>query len=393
MKMPSFASIRLRSSFARPANGRLDTLTSLRFVAALAIVFHHLEDFGFSWSITRMLPLDGAVSFFIVLSGFILFVVHGDIEGGSARKAYLVARAARIFPLHLATFVLLFVLLQGEPNRLGAGEDSLWSAVLNVLLLQAWAPVGAIFLGYNSVSWTLSVAVFLSVAFLFLAVDFRRRWPLALAGSALLVIGLATFSDAVAVANYDDPLRGVSPAGLVDVNPLARLFEFVVGMCAGLAYRRGLPAAIDVRIATAAELGVILLFAANLLLVLPFSDFFTTHVSMSGGVWFAHGGALLPSMALVIYGLAFQRGWISGLLRHPVPVFLGEISFAIYLVHQILLRAYASQTDWFTGLPPSYFLPLYFAVLFAVSAFLWRFVEVPARQALRAAYARRMGNA
>ncbi len=62
----------------RNLTNKLDQLTSLRFFAALMIVFHHLEGL-FGISIVRF-HLDHGVSFFFVLSGFILTYVYPQLE-------------------------------------------------------------------------------------------------------------------------------------------------------------------------------------------------------------------------------------------------------------------------------------------------------------------------
>ncbi len=377
-------------SSGRASDSKIDSLTSLRFFAALAIVIHHMSDFGLAAPFMNTLPLDNGVSFFFMLSGFVMFLVYADLNGAPARKAYLVARIARIYPLHIVTFALLFVLLDGNPGAAGVGEATWLSGILNVLLLQAWIPIGTVFFGFNSVSWTISVEMFFYVAFVLLVVDFRRRWPYALCGSALLVVGLAIVSDTLHLANYDDLLHRINAAGLLYINPLARLFEFVLGMCIALAWRTISPRMrIDARWATLAEIGALTIFLIAAMLVDPVSAWVESRISASLSVWVYHGGAIFPATALVIFVFAFQAGLLSALLRLRVLVFLGEISFSIYLVHQILLRSYALHIEAFRGLSAPATIALYLAVVLLSSALLWRFVEVPARWRIRNAYRRR----
>ena len=60
-----------------PADARgpaLHALTSLRFFAAAMIVVHHTHHyFGYGTDLAMRIALDRGVSFFFVLSGFILF--------------------------------------------------------------------------------------------------------------------------------------------------------------------------------------------------------------------------------------------------------------------------------------------------------------------------------
>lgn len=82
---------------ARPAVQHLAALTALRFPAALAILIHHCN--GVFWPAAELGPLDAGVSFFFVLSGYILTHVYGGrVIGPNALRRFHVARIARIWP-------------------------------------------------------------------------------------------------------------------------------------------------------------------------------------------------------------------------------------------------------------------------------------------------------
>ncbi|MCX5515309.1 acyltransferase family protein [Kaistia algarum] len=377
----------------RSTDPRIDTLTSLRFFAAIAIVIHHLRDFGFTTPFLSRLPLDNGVSFFFVLSGFVMFFVYGSLQGAADRKSYLAARVARIYPLHWLTFALLFLLLDGNPGSYGAEQKSPFVGGLNLLLLQAWVPAQSYFWSFNGVSWTISAEMFFYVAFLLLVIRFERSWHYKLILSALPVVALCMLGDAMGLDPREVANDQISTAGLLYINPLARLFEFVLGMCIALLFNRlrsgWQPGR---RIATAMEVAVLLLFAANAWLIQPMAIWVFQNISPSAAVWIIHGGGICLSTALLILVFAFQKGWLSAMLLKKPLVLLGEISFSIYMIHQILLRSYAVHIGWFEGLSPMALVPLYFATLLIVSALLWRFFEVPSRNLLRKAYARRAGN-
>src|SRR5690349_20242607 len=75
------ASAREHTSSERAPARRLRALTSLRFVAAAGIVIHHLAGvFGVPESVTSDYPLANGVSFFFVLSGFILTYAYSGKE-------------------------------------------------------------------------------------------------------------------------------------------------------------------------------------------------------------------------------------------------------------------------------------------------------------------------
>ena len=63
---------------------RLEALTSLRFFAAASIVLSHMQYFFpeiFSFEVIDKIPLAQGVSFFFVLSGFILTYVYPSLAG------------------------------------------------------------------------------------------------------------------------------------------------------------------------------------------------------------------------------------------------------------------------------------------------------------------------
>src|SRR5207249_11094077 len=99
---------------------RLDTLTSLRFIAAAMIVVHHTRGcFGIPPRWGDPFPLQHGVSFFFVLSGFILTYVYPSLRLSGAPRFWW-ARFARVWPAHAFAFVLALFLLPSSdlpPNN------------------------------------------------------------------------------------------------------------------------------------------------------------------------------------------------------------------------------------------------------------------------------------
>lgn len=107
---------------------RLDSLTALRWFAALAVFGRHsVRPVGF---LQHLIPQGAtAVSFFFVLSGFVLAWSWRD--GDTARGFYR-RRAARVYPAYVVAVVLgLVVAAVVRPWPTDA-----WPAVL--ALVQAW---------------------------------------------------------------------------------------------------------------------------------------------------------------------------------------------------------------------------------------------------------------
>ena len=90
----------------------LHALTGLRFLAAFAVFAHHVSG-RFGIEKERMWLGALGVSFFFVLSGFILtYVYHDKLKRENLAKFYF-TRWARIWPLHIATMLMFFILVGG----------------------------------------------------------------------------------------------------------------------------------------------------------------------------------------------------------------------------------------------------------------------------------------
>ena len=219
-----------------PARRNIRTLTSLRFFAAAIIVLGHRRgNFGIPANWSADFPHYLGVSFFFVLSGFILCLSYPTLGTRSAKARYLLARFARIWPLHAFTFLLFCLMsiltVEGYASWM-AQAGNVWTAILNILLLQAWVPYPDVALSFNGVSWSISAEAFFYVSFLWLLSLRTARWyvlPLVGLVPALMLMLLA---QAMGLPRYAPDLTTMSKDMLLYINPAARLFEFTVGMAA-----------------------------------------------------------------------------------------------------------------------------------------------------------------
>jgi peptidoglycan/LPS O-acetylase OafA/YrhL len=284
-------------------------LTSLRFFAAMWVVlFHywpHLAIVG-----TPPLVAKGylGVECFFILSGFILCHVYlPSFEEGRFRYGdFIWARIARIYPLHLATLIVMGV-MAGVAMAAGMTVDPnvlAWTSLpANLALAQAWglAPVA----GWNHPSWSISAEWFAYLIFpLFAAAAVvMRRWPgVAVTGALALVSALYVSFERFA----GFPLTQATFAwGALRIIPC-----FLLGCALFLAWRSG---AADSRKALFGAL----FFGALALMSAQFGAPDMITVSAFGG--------LIISLAQVS-----KAGGRLG--THPLFVYLGEISYSVYMV-------------------------------------------------------------
>lgn len=305
---------------ARSTGDRLDSLTGLRFLAAFLVFGFHLQlahVFGANSTAGRALTWafgHGAigVSFFFALSGFVL---TWSARPGEPARAVWRRRAAKIYPNHLVTAVIA---LAGAA-WVGSGSTSGPTVLGNLLLVQAWSPDRHVYFGLNTVAWSLSCEAFFYLCFPLLLRGFdrltgrfgdRALWPAALGLAALVwcapLISLA-WSDRVAY-------------WFVYVFPPVRLAEFCLGIALARIVRAGRWIRVPIWGAAA------LLVAAYL--SIGYVPDRVGYVALT----------VIP-LALLIPAVAVADTSRGGtLMARRRMVRLGEVSFAFYLVHQLVIR-------------------------------------------------------
>jgi peptidoglycan/LPS O-acetylase OafA/YrhL len=294
------------SSGDKPRRPTLHTLTSLRWVAALAVFAFHTSPFfvGTSWqTAVGYLTLAGpaGVSFFFILSGFVLTWSRRD---GDRRRDFYRRRFARIYPLHLVTWAAAGVLLVSLGFELHAA-----GVALSAVLLQAWVPDPNVYYAMDAPSWSLSCEAFFYLVFPFGLVVLLRANPLhrRLAAAGLLVAALVL------------PALG----GAAEFFPPARLAEFLLGVVLALEVEAGTLRRVPLVPVAALTAGVFVLTGVIgeprlrvTLLVVPF----------------------LLLIAAAAHAELDDRSTARNLAA-PWLVRLGQWSFAFYLVHGLVFVA------------------------------------------------------
>jgi peptidoglycan/LPS O-acetylase OafA/YrhL len=290
----------------------LPSLTGLRWVAAVFVFSLHL---GF------MQPFDGdlrfllvrstagaqsGVSLFFILSGFVLMWSH---RPGTRMRVFWRRRFARVYPLFFGTFLLTVALGSTFVSTLAVSDPG--GLIANVLLVhtwwEGWRPTG------NPTGWSLGCEAFFYALFP-LIVPLARRLEtrgLWIASGVTLAVILLLPGATVAI--------GVSSEYYW--SPVTRVPEFVLGILVGLLVRsgawRGPGVLVSVGLVAAGLVACIKVGA-------PYSDVACTVVGYA---------CLLAALARVdISGRA-------SVLARPGSVWLGEISFAFYLVHYLVLQS------------------------------------------------------
>ena len=167
-------------------NAELSALTGIRFYAALGVFLYHVPSFipgmkAFGGSGVLFNLGDLGVSFFFVLSGFILTYNYANVfrEGvpSAGYKRFLWDRLTKIYPVHFLTLLIVLPIAIFSPQW-----PLDWRAVpFHLVLLQCfWPSPTPAFSDYlNKPSWSISCEWFfylLAPVAMFCVLGKSRRW-------------------------------------------------------------------------------------------------------------------------------------------------------------------------------------------------------------------------
>ena len=339
---------------------RLDSLTSLRAFAALAVFTCHVSIQLFPWNSTigSHLTIQGrsGVSFFFILSGVVLTWSRSTKAGV---RTFYRRRAARILPGYYIAAALGIVVLLWTPMQFHSQAIS--DTGPSWLLMQAWVPSQDVYFAGNGVLWSLSCEAFFYALFPLIC---RRLAQQSVKSIRLVVLGCLAWT-----CLWPAALHPSGPdtwqAWAIYILPLARLPEFVAGVGIGLLLVRGERCRIS--LTTAGLLAVATYLGAGFL---PF--------------WANSGTVLCLCWALLIFaaGSVDAKGSPSVLHRRTL-LKLGEWSFAFYLLHQLVIKVFWLDTTSHSATYTFCRSVLILAVSVAAAATLFTFVERPLDKRLR----------
>lgn len=329
---------------------RIDRLTSVRGFAALYVLLFHCQNTLPWFNLGRLNGFADkgylAVDFFFVLSGFILgYVYLRDVDAGRHRQVrFLALRLARIYPAHLLTLLLALLItrLPGFAQHAWLDYD-LATFISNLLLIHSWGLHHN--LSWNYVSWSISAEWFAYLMFPLFAwasavARGRARLACLLAAGLLLLLAVVTgwlhLPAGVAVSSGNflrlqpaEPFSLAADFGVVRVG-----FEFCAGMMMFRAYEvwRLQPPRWT---GAATALTVVALFA-----VLGLHWQHTALLQDAVAV-------LLIAVLILLLGLDHSR--ISRPLDSRTLIYIGEISYSLYMMHGIAFLLYFAGLDagWF----------------------------------------------
>ncbi len=330
------------------ATGRLAVLDAFRAVAILAVLIHHFFSrwappdhptnlYGYSHSYPQWLDIGAlGVQFFFVISGFVIFMT---LERCRHLFEFWARRIARLYPAYLVATLITFV----AANWLGPAEfsSSASDAAISLAFLTTFVP-GARWV--EPAYWSLAVEMqfyfWIGLIYAFSRENFVRAW------CGFTLLGLALW-----IAGTPDSLhllRNISR--YVFLAPY--LPHFTAGVMFYLLYRG--------RRQGCAALGLLSLVT-----------YAVTAIDQPVASHYAHV-VMIAAFAL------FLRGQLAWLAVRPL-VWVGECSYALYLLHQYLGVMMIGALTSLLGLPDLLAASLATAACLALAGLLQRTVEQPGK--------------
>ena len=343
------------------------SLTSLRFFAALSIViFHYTLEVD---SLYNGLPgrFYTGVDFFFILSGFILThsYITGIEQGTFSARTFYVKRFARIYPVHILTLILSALTTAATLTIWGVGfdsGDSLNCLTTSVLMIQAWGlhakPC------FNNPSWSISAEWFAYLLFPFLAVWALKRQPttvMTVSASALILLCAFFFI-------LGKPFTHLTTFGFIRIVP-----DFVLGIGLYLFGRKYTLKDTRKGLFYGVVGALFLAFIANI----------------------PDAVIILIYAAIIFVAAENDRHGISGALQGERPVYWGEASYSLYMLHNVfwealpvpvMMRTLDGSKTFDTPFLIACFIAL--ALTFYFSHITYKYLERPARSWITKKYAR-----
>lgn len=292
----------------------IKSLTALRGLFILFIFLHH----------AGVYPGGGTmgVVFFFVLSGFSMTLGYHErvMSPDFYYREYLTRRAIKIYPLHWIT------LIANIPLTLMSALH--WWLIplffVNAILLQTTVPIPEVYFSYNAVSWFLADILVFSVVF-----PFIFRWIFALTNikrGILMLIGFLLYS-VIAFISFKLP-EGVTQ-GIIYINPLVRLFDFVFGILLGLDLLAIKEKLAIKQLTRSIEGGIVVAILVIIALLVVESFLLNERMTLLAPLYW-------PLTAVLILMAAFPAR--IKILENIFLLRLGECSFTFFLVHRLVIR-------------------------------------------------------
>lgn len=345
---------------------RLEQLTFTRFLAAIFIVVFHFglgvypfnnPDLGFA--LTRA---NNGVGYFFILSGFIMMIAYAS-KNKIKPLDYYKNRFARIYPVFIISvaLVLIFNLIVNRYFVFGTVVDTM----VSLMGIQAWIPKKVMI--YNFPAWSLSVEIFFYALFPLLYNKVYKKLSIKTITIAIIIVWV--ISQAVLYKLFNSPFYADNlpeSHNFIFHFPLLHLNQFLMGNLAGFIFLRYLTNKTGNY-----DIYLVLLFAALMLL-------YKYPIGLD-----YHNGLLAIIFVPMILLLVLNTGYITKIFNLKPFVFLGEISYSIYILQWPVYLWAKTSLNYLGVVNEAYVFYIYLFVLIVSCIICYIYIEKPLHSWIR----------
>ncbi len=344
-------------------------LTGVRAIAAIMVFIHHYNPFGDNilGGVLRGFAkeLHTGVTFFFVLSGFLIAYRYSELKNFNFKK-YFLYRAARVYPMYFILTTL--TLIVSLPKSFNISINELIIYILNISFLRGFFEEFKFSLVAQGWSLTVEETFYILAPLLFFALIKIRYFiyllPILLVSFGYLLVGCFQNLNWHGFFSNDEFMLIYTFFG--------RSTEFIVGIGLALLVKS------DVKLpkgTTYIGFFFTLLFI-YLLYLLQNNGVYPSGILTPFGK--IVNTFLLPllGISLFYYGLITEKSKFSAILGSKLFVLLGKSSYIFYLIHLGVIHSFVN-----TYVSKNYFIS--FVSLQLISIVLFLLIEEPLNNFLR----------
>lgn len=346
---------------------RLPSLTAARGAAALMVAAFHASN---TWP-GLLTPIASfgwlGVSFFFILSGFVL------TWSFSERRSYtefMTHRVARIFPVHLLCLAIVLTLFFVFRKPFAGYIGTPFGTVLQVFLVHDFVPGHPeIRQAWDGVAWSLSAEFFF-----YLFAPFIIRRLLQMKNAALINFALALYLVHLLLGIFANKMGFVRLFDFMQYHPIAYMPLFIYGIVGAILMKRGVRIHVN--------------HFVKALLFLPVAIYC---FRLSDRDAMAMIALTVPAfLAFILDQARRDASGENSILQHSALTKVGEISFSLYMVHAIVLSIFAYAVVWLhVPIHPTIFTVAFLAASVAASYVMYEAVEHPMQARVLSLFTRR----
>ncbi|MDH7446365.1 acyltransferase family protein [Aquimarina sp. 2201CG14-23] len=352
---------------------RIEQLTFTRFLAAFfVVVFHYGRNvYPFNVEVLKPVLLRGnlGVSYFFVLSGFVLILAYYERGNFFGVQQFYINRIARLLPtVYLALFLYIFYETILIGNKIQLDEF-----VINFLFIQSWFP--SLALSLNSPAWSLSVEFLFYLVFPFLLKMLYYKLSLKkifLVITIIWVISLVILTVILNTGIYKSP-----PAAIHNFTfyfPLMHINAFLIGTISAVFF-------LKIKDSFKSKTYQVIIISFIIFLCIYFQP---KAINL-------HNGVLAPLFGLFLILLGSCKGKITKVFKSKFLIYLGRISFAFYILQSPIWRFFNYFTKSIEMTSNERF--LFFVLTLTVISFLvYEIIEKPLNIKIRMLYYKNRQN-